>query len=147
MRLSKIRHRDSGFTIIELLVVMGIIGILTAIGLPHFSSFQAQMSVSEDVRVTALTLGELRTEAIRLRTDIEIDFTTTGFNWDINDDETVDGTLTLNSGSDWVGGAPASITFNGLGLVRNLNSSTTYTINNNGQVLTFTLNSNGYIGL
>ena len=39
--------KDKGFTMIELMVVVGIIGILSAIGIPQFQKYQARARTSE----------------------------------------------------------------------------------------------------
>jgi len=58
------RNRD-GVTLLELMVVLFIIGILSAIGLPRFASMRAQANVSAAKDQVASSLSTARAAAIR----------------------------------------------------------------------------------
>lgn len=44
---SRSRHRHEGFTLIEIMIVIAIIGILAAVGLPAYQDYTARARVSE----------------------------------------------------------------------------------------------------
>lgn len=139
---------DSGFTVLELMVTMAILSILLAIAIPNFSSMQGQLKASEEIRKLASELATLRGEAVRQRTDVRVSFSSSGYSWDIGDDSTIDGSVTLNKGSSWQGTLPTDILFNGLGLARGLGASgLTLSVVNRGVAQSLTLNSNGHVSV
>lgn len=58
-----------GFTLIEMLIVLAIMGILLAIGVFNFQNFTAQQRVNEAQQVVAQTLNRARAEARKNSTD------------------------------------------------------------------------------
>lgn len=137
----------NGFTVLELLVVMAILGCMVGIALPNFSSLRNQMSLSDDAHTIALKLGELRTEAIRRKTDVRISFLSSGMSWDYFDDGSIDGTLSFSTGISWASGIPANIVFNGLGLARSIATTQSLSLKSGGRSLTVQVNKNGFISL
>jgi type IV fimbrial biogenesis protein FimT len=66
------RRRTTGFTLVELLIVMTILGIMMALGIPSFQNFigsQRAKSVSSDL-MTSLLMA--RSEAIKRNTDVTV---------------------------------------------------------------------------
>jgi prepilin-type N-terminal cleavage/methylation domain-containing protein len=68
------RHR-AGVTLMELLVVLFVIGIVTAIGLPRFASMRAQANVNAAKDQVAASLVTARAAAIRHGLPAEFHFT------------------------------------------------------------------------
>ncbi len=154
-RISYLRSRlwrqsfsiQSGFTVLELTVVVALIGILASIAVPSLSQTKGQMSANQEVRRLATDLAELRGEAIRLRTAVRLSFTSLGYNWDIGDDGSIDGNRSFDGESTWYGSYPSTITLNGLGLARGISGLQTIRIQNRGQISSLSINYNGHIKL
>jgi len=65
-------HRQSGLTLIELMVVVGILGIVMAIGIPSMRSISESEAVRGHVNTFFSTLRYARSEAIRNRAQVVV---------------------------------------------------------------------------
>lgn len=137
-----------GFSLIELLVFLAITAVFASLSVPSIATMFGQMQASQDLRKLSFAMGELRSEAVRQKTNVRFHFTTTGYTWDIDDNGSIDGSRQLLSTSSWKNGStPADIIFNGLGVARGIGSEVTITIVNRTRELSCKINSNGYISL
>ncbi len=138
---------ETGFTLFELLVVFVIMSIVSTIAFPSFSRLNGQMRAAQDIRTLAAQFSELRAEAIRMRTNVRVTFSSAGYSWDIDDNGSTEGTHTLSSQSSWSPSTPSAILFNGLGLARGIVSQATISVSNRGHSNSLYINSNGHIKL
>ncbi|MBK6008755.1 GspH/FimT family pseudopilin [Ramlibacter ginsenosidimutans] len=65
MRLVNKPHSSSGFTLIELMVVVSVIAILAMKGLPALSAYMTNSRIRESANVVVTTAALARTEAIK----------------------------------------------------------------------------------
>jgi type IV fimbrial biogenesis protein FimT len=65
-------HRARGFTIVELIVTMAVVGILVSIAVPSFRSFLQNSRLANQANTLVYSLNLARSEAIRLDTPIEV---------------------------------------------------------------------------
>ncbi|WP_281560149.1 GspH/FimT family pseudopilin [Thalassomonas sp. RHCl1] len=65
-------HRQSGITLFELMFTVAILGILTAIALPNFGSFTAQLRVDNEISELHRLLLVARNNAINLGQNVTV---------------------------------------------------------------------------
>lgn len=75
MRLMSIRHRRRGFSLLEMLVALALLGILAMIAIPRLSSTTAAHGVVEEARLVHERVALARTRAIAERTDYRVSLT------------------------------------------------------------------------
>ena len=105
------KKRKNGFTLIELMVVVAIVGVLTAVGLPELT--KAQDRAKDQTAVATLTNAakECSLSLISLGDASESTIGVADGNFaDVSGTCEIDGTLTLDSTS---GNNTASVTFSG----------------------------------
>lgn len=64
--------QQSGFTIIELMITLAILGIILAIAVPAISDFTIKQRVSSQANEMMLSLALARSEALKLNRDVRI---------------------------------------------------------------------------
>lgn len=78
MMLSAKPPKASGFTLIEMLIAVTIIGIVSAIGMPMLSQFAEDAAVSTQADVMLDTLNFTRSEAVKRNTRVTMCRSSTG---------------------------------------------------------------------
>lgn len=70
------RSRPNGFTLIELIVVMGIAGLMMGIGLPYFGTITRRARVESEARTIGISLLQARMQAIKRGRNVFVEFST-----------------------------------------------------------------------
>lgn len=129
IKLRKKLYNQKGFTLIELMIVVAIIGILAAIAIPNFLSYQYKAKVSEG----GTNLGAINTSevAYHAENDVYLTLPTLG---------SADGTTktTVVSGGNW-----NSIGFQFSGQVRGIYSGSTGNASQFGVQAQFDVDNDG----
>jgi len=71
------RYRERGFTLVELMIVIVVIGILAAIAAPNYQSFMAQRRLNGAARQIMSDLMAARMQAVSQNRSIKVSFPTT----------------------------------------------------------------------
>ena len=75
--LLKLRKKTKGFTLIELMIVVAIIGILAAIAIPNFLRYQAKSKQSE----AKANLGAIFTSEVSYKSEKDVYGTRANLDW------------------------------------------------------------------
>ena len=70
-----------GFTIVELMAVMAVVGILIAVAVPSFTSFTAQQRVKTVSSDLYLAMSKARSEAVKRNSNIVVQPLNAGLGW------------------------------------------------------------------
>lgn len=115
------KHRESGFTLIEVMIVCAIIGIASAIAIPNYVEWKAQHDLREAVsefaanlnlsRVVAMNRNRQATVTIQVNASGHIDVTGTAGGTPIFGTQTMSGSVTGLGPPN-----PASVSFSSMGL-------------------------------
>lgn len=80
IRIRKIKISNSpGFSFVELMVVIALVGILSAIGIPAFLSRLPDMRLRAETRGLYSDLQKVKLEAVKINSCVCVDFTATGY--------------------------------------------------------------------
>jgi len=67
-------RKDSGFTLMEIMVVIGIVGILSAIAIPSYFQWLPRHQVGNAARTVMSTLEFARINAVKTNADVTVNF-------------------------------------------------------------------------
>jgi type IV fimbrial biogenesis protein FimT len=151
--LRRIMGNSGGFSIAELMTVVSVIGILTAIGIPSFLSFQPSMRLNGAAREVLGQLMLARASAVQNNNTSVVTFLTDHsfqiFN-DSNGNGSADGgeTITVDLQTDYsdvtftISGSSSTPVFNGRGTA---STDTTVTMSNSSGSKTVEVRPTGHV--
>lgn len=93
------RYRERGFTLVELMIVIVVIGILAAIAAPNYQSFMAQRRLNGAARQIMSDLMAARMKAVSLNQKVKISFKN-DHEYEIWNDANGDTAVADNEGDD-----------------------------------------------
>jgi len=72
------KYKQQGFTLLELMIVVAMLGVITAIGIPSFKSMMVTSEVVDTTNDFTMSLKRARSEAIKRGKDVRICSSTDG---------------------------------------------------------------------
>ena len=118
---------NAGFGLVEALVVMLILGVISAIALPSFQSIRASSDLRSTSSDLAATITLARTQAVTLRVEVELmplnnDWSNgweVTYDWPVGATEIEDDLSVVKSGSVTIVGPQNGVLFRSSGIVSN----------------------------
>lgn len=141
--MTESRHRQGGFTLVELLIVMSIVSLSLLIANSSYMAFRESSTLNRAARIIAADAGLARSYAIRNRTSVSLVASETNRSYVLRD---AAGTVYLNR--DFTGGSEItlgtldvklpgdSITFNSRGLMTTGSAAVEVTRGGSGRAVT-----------
>jgi prepilin-type N-terminal cleavage/methylation domain-containing protein len=121
MLVKRQKQSESGFTLIEVLIVIAIIGVIAAIAMPRFNSWKQGADLNANARRLYGFFQQARMEAVKLNETCTVVLTATTYESKVGAD-----VVHSNSYSNGITGTAMTRSYNSRGLINN-NATVTLT--------------------